>query len=369
MIRLTIPDLRFSEVEQDLKKVIDSGWLTRGPLTEKFEEIVGGYVGVKYAIAVSSGTAALHLVLLSMGIGQGDEVIVPDFTFAATANTVELCGAKAVLADIDLDTFNINIEDLKRKVTSRTKAIMPVHQFGTPCNMGAILDIAKKKKIRVIEDAACALGAEYENKMCGNLADAACFSFHPRKIITTGEGGIITTGNSKIADFCRRMRNHGMKNVNGKVLFYDAGYNYRLSEPACAIGISQMRKINQIITNRFKLAEKFNRIFRDNLIFQTPAVFNDMKQIFQSYVVLLKKGINRDKFMSSLKNNGIETTVGNHALHLQPYYRKKYGYKALDLRNSYEASLRTVTLPLYPCMTEKEVDILRNGVWCVCGEL
>lgn len=391
MIRLTIPDLQFNEIEEELKKVVESGWLTRGPLTEKFEEIVAGYVGTKYAIAVSSGTAALHLALLALGIGTGDEVIVPDFTFPATANTVELCGAKAVLVDIDLNSFNINIDDLKRKITSRTKAVMPVHQFGTPANMQVILEIAGKKKLKVIEDAACALGAEYKNKMCGSLSDAACFSFHPRKIITTAEGGMITTDNSKIADFCRRMRNHGMKSinpvrnsrrkqsilpegkivsngVNKKVLFYDAGYNYRLSEIAAVMGISQMEKINKIIESRFKLALEFNKAFGNNAFFATPAVFKDMKQIFQSYVILLKKSVNRDKFTTLLREEGIETTIGNHALHMQPYFRRKYGYKPNACPNSYEAYARSVTLPLYPGMTTKETRLLKEVVLHVCGK-
>lgn len=369
MIRLTIPDLQFNEIEDELKKVVASGWLTRGPLTEKFEEVVSEYVGTKYAIAVSSGTAALHLALLAFGIGTGDEVIVPDFTFPATANTVELCGAKAVLADIDLDSFNINIDDLRRKITSKTKAIMPVHQFGTPANMDEILDIAKKKKLKVIEDAACALGAEYKNKKCGSLADAACFSFHPRKIITTAEGGMITTDNSKIADFCRRMRNHGMRTINKKVLFCDAGYNYRLSEVAAVIGISQMKKLDKIIESRFKIALKFNEAFGNNNFFASPTVFKNMKQIFQSYVVLLKKGSDRNKFMSLLKEEGIETTVGNHALHMQPYFRRKYGCKPKSCPNSYEAYARSVTLPLYPSMTTKETRLLKNAVLSACRKM
>lgn len=376
MLRLTIPDLQFNEIEEELKKVVASGWLTRGPLTEEFEEVVREYVGTKYAIAVSSGTAALHLALLALGIGKGDEVIVPDFTFPATANTVELCGAKAVLTDVDLDTFNINIADLERKITTRTKAIMPVHQFGTPADMDEILDVARKKKLRVIEDAACALGAGYNNKKCGSLADVACFSFHPRKIITTAEGGMLTTNNSKIADFCRRMRNHGMKTVDKsrhgaqrrdkKILFYDAGYNYRLSEIAAVMGISQMKKLNKIIESRLRLAREFNEGFRNAAFFKTPAIFSNMKQIFQSYVVLLKKGVDRDKFMTLLKEEGIETTIGNHALHIQPYFRRKYGYKPKFCPMSYEAYFRSLTLPLYPSMTKKETQLLKNGVWEAC---
>jgi dTDP-4-amino-4,6-dideoxygalactose transaminase len=199
MIRITKPDLNYEDLPE-LKKIINSGWLTKGPFLEKFEKVVSKYTGCKHAIGTSSGTTALHLSLVALRIEASDEVIIPDFTFPATANVVEMQGAIPVLIDIDLDTFNIDIQQIRQKISEKTKAIMPVHQFGLAANMDEIREIAEEKDILILEDAACALGSEYKGKICGGFGDAACFSFHPRKIITTGEGGMIGTNNDEIAN-------------------------------------------------------------------------------------------------------------------------------------------------------------------------
>lgn len=353
-MRLTVPDLNYSDAASSIKKILNSGWLTKGPYTVKFEDRVARFVGSRYAVALNSGTAALHLSLLACGIGPGDEVIVPDFTFVATANVIELCGAKPVLADIDLNTFNIDIRDMRNKISSKTKAIMPVHQFGLPCDMAEINKIARKKSLKVIEDAACAMGAKYKGKTCGSLADAGCFSFHPRKIITTGEGGIITTDNKKIFNFALSMRNHGSVDAGKGGYFDKAGYNYRLSEIQAALGLAQMKKLPGIIKKRIHLARLYNK-YLNNTRLRMPDLPGDRLGVFQSYVVLLDKGIRREKLMKRLKAENIETTIGNYAVHATTYYKKKYGYRTGDLPNSYKAHKQTLTLPLYPAMRDKDV--------------
>ena len=369
MIRLTVPNLNFNDVRQNLDKVITSGWLTRGAMTEQFENSVSQYVNTRYAIAVNSGTSALHLALLSVGVGSNDEVLVPAYTFPATANVVENCGAHTVLVDIDLDSFNISVQDLKRKITSRTKAIIVVHQFGTPANMSSIIKIARARKIKIIEDAACAIGAEYNNKMCGSMSDVACFSFHPRKIITTGEGGMITTNNLKIARFCQQMRNHGSKLKGSLPSFERAGFNFIISEVAAAIGISQMKRIMFFIKERRRIARQLNRLLGKNDLFSRPYFFEDRKQVFQSYVILLNKKINRELFIGGLKKFDIESTIGNYAIHIQPYFRRKYDYKVSDLPSAYEAYKRSVSLPFYTGLTSLQIQKLVKSVLSVGDKL
>ena len=356
MIRLAYPDLEFKEVKSQLKKVIDSGWLTKGPKTEELEDVFCRYLNVKYAVAVSSGTAALHLSLLSLGIGPGDEVIVPDFTFPATSNAVELCGARAVLADIELDNFNIDPGEIKKRITSRTRGIIPVHQFGTPAQMGEILKIAKKHNLYVVEDAACALGARYKTKMCGGLGDLGCFSFHPRKIITTGEGGAIVTNNLRLAERLRLLREHGMKQKGARRSFQILGFNYRISEVASILGLAQLNKIEAIIKRRVQLNDIFRQIIsRLNGVSVVPAYVDERSRCaYQAFVVKMDKGIDIFKLIRFLKDKGIESTISNTSVHTQPYYRKKYGFRKGELKNSLLASNTSIALPFHCRMKEKD---------------
>ena len=360
-MRITYPDLYFDEVP-DLKKVIDSGWLTKGPYVEEFERMIKNYVGAKYAIAVSSGTAALHLALISLNISSGDEVIVPDFTFVATANAVEYTGAKPVFADIDLKTLNIDTEDIKKKITDKTKVIMPVHGFGQSANMDEIRKIAKEHNLFIVEDAACALGAKYKGEFCGTMGDLGCFSFHPRKILTTAEGGIVVTNNDEHAKLIERLRDHGSIKKDGRVYFNHCGYNYRLSELHAVLGIAQMKKLDDIIKKRQEAARKLSTLLSGIESLQLPEIDKDYQHIFQSYIVLLGEGIDRYEFMTNLKGKDIETVVGNHSLHSQPFYKNKYGYKDSDIPNSFAAAERSVALPLYPQMTEEEINLLAETV-------
>ena len=339
-----------------MKKAIDSGWLTKGPKTKELEDGISGYLGVKYAVTTSSGTAALHLSLLALGIGPGDEVIVPDFTFPATANTVELCGARAVLADIELSHFNIDPVEVEKKITHRTSAIIPVHQFGNPAEMREILKVARRHNLYVIEDAACALGARYNRKMCGAIGDLGCFSFHPRKIITTGEGGAVVTNNSRLAGRLKLLREHGMRQNAAKRSFASIGFNYRISEIASILGLSQLRKIEDIVKNRIRLAREFRRIIAPlNGISATPAHINKHNRYtYQSFVVRINKKINIFRLISFLKAKGIESTPSNIALHTQPYYQKKYGFKKGEFKNSLFAFRRSLALPFHCRMKQKD---------------
>ena len=362
MIRLAYPDLEFNEVKSQLEQVINSGWLTKGPKTKAFEEALCRYLNVKYAVAVSSGTAALHLSLLSLGIGPGDEVIVPDFTFPATANAVELCGARAILSDIELANFNIDPLEIKRKITSRTRAIIPVHQFGTPAKMDEILNIARKRNIYVVEDAACALGARYKTTMCGAIGDLGCFSFHPRKIITTGEGGAIVTNSLRRAKRLRQLREHGMKQNGAKRNFIKLGFNYRISEVASVLGLAQLEKIELIIQKRNELASKFRKILSQlEFILVVPASINKYsRSTYQSFVIKMDKKFDNFKLVSFLKENDIESTVSNIVVHTQPYYQKKYDFKKGELKNSLFAFRRSVALPFHCRMNEKDfIEVAR----------
>lgn len=353
-MRLAYPDLEFKEVKAQLKQVIDSGWLTKGPNTRELEDAISRYLNVKYAIAVSSGTAALHLCLLSLGIGPGDEVIVPDFTFPATCNAVELCGAKAVLTDIELDNFNIAPDEIKKKITGRTRAIIPVHQFGTPAQMEEILKISKKHNLHVIEDAACALGARHSKKMCGAIGDLGCFSFHPRKIITTGEGGAITTNSLSLAKRLRLLREHGMEQKGAKRSFLTLGLNYRISEVASVLGLAQLKKIERIIKKRVQLAGEFRRYIAglDELSAVPGFIDKGSRCAFQSFVVKINRKIDTFKLITFLKARNIESTFSNTATHLQPYYQKKYGFKKGELKNSLFAFKNSIALPFH-CRMEK----------------
>lgn len=361
MIRLIYPEIGDKEI-QEVSKVLKSGFLVQGKNVEKFEKKVAKYLKVKYAMAVSSGTAALHLSLIVLGIEQGDEVILSDFTFPSTGNVVALVSAKPILVDIDLKTYNIDPTKIEEKITPKTKAIIPVHEFGQSADMDPILKIAKQYKLYVIEDAACALGAEYKDRKCGTMGDIGCFSFHPRKAITTGEGGMIVTNNPEIAEKLRALRNHGIVNKNGKYRFEYAGFNYRMTDFQGVLGWMQMNKIDKIIERKRELAKLYDSLLKDFSGLQVPFVANGNKHIYQSYVALLNEGINRDNVIRKLKESGIETTIGTYALHSQPFYQKTYSYKKGGLKNSYNAFKQSLCLPLYRQMREEDINKIVNSL-------
>lgn len=360
MIRLSVPDIGQEELEQ-IKEVLDSGYLVQGDKVEELERLVAEYLNVKNAIAVSSGTSALHLALIALGIKQEDEVIVPNFTFPATANVVELIGARTKLVDIKLDNLCIDIEQIEKKITERTKAIIPVHQFGQSARMDEIMLLAKKYNIKVIEDAACALGAEYKEKKVGTIGDIGCFSLHPRKAITTGEGGIVTTNNDELAEKIKVLRNHGISYRNGKPQFILPGFNYRMTNIQGSIGVVQMKKIEKINNKRKNIANIYNELLKDIEKITLPTELEYGKHVFQTYHIVLDETVDRNNVITKLREKGIETNFGAYAVHDQPYYKEKYQYMDYDFINSMIAHKNGLVLPLHCELTEDQIkDIVLN---------
>jgi dTDP-4-amino-4,6-dideoxygalactose transaminase len=361
MIRLCKPCTDHSELEA-VKDVLESGNLTQGRKVEQFEKMIADYVGTEFAFATSSCTTALHLSLVALGIGPGDEVLVPDFTFPATANVVVQQQAIPILVDIDLDTLTVDIDDMESKLTAKTKAIIPVHAFGLSADMDPIMGLAKEHGFAVIEDAACALGASYKGKKCGSLGDLGCFSFHPRKSITTCEGGMITTNDHGLAARIKILRSHGGIQQGRRFTFESAGFNYRLSEVHGSIGIRQMEKLDWILDRRKNIAIKYSENLGNNDSLRIPQEPDYGNHTYQSYVVLLDKRVDRDLVISELYERGMETTIGTYALHSQPYFRRRFNYSKGDLENSQQAYERSLTLPLYVNLSEKEHEYVIESI-------
>jgi dTDP-4-amino-4,6-dideoxygalactose transaminase len=351
MIRLTIPEIGDEEI-QAIADVLRSGYLVQGQHVQAFEQLVADYVGVRHAVAVSSGTAALHVALLALGVGPGDEVIVPDFTFPATANVVELVGAKPVLVDIDLDTFNIDVTQIRPAITQRTKGMLPVHLFGQPADMGPILDIADEYGLFVVEDAACALGASYHGRKCGAMGVMGCFSFHPRKAITTGEGGMVVTDSDALAAQLRQLRNHGMVTADGHNRFERAGFNYRMTDLQGALGVVQMGRLEGIITRRTELADLYHAALAGTAAVIRPVVLDGVRHIWQSYVILVQEGAERDALLQTLRGQGIEATIGTYAVSAQAHYAM-HTHALPKSRRAYEQSL---CLPLHTQMSGANIE-------------
>jgi len=358
-IPLIRPEIDASSLCQAVKKIAKTGMLTKGEYIQTFQKDLGRYLNVKYVFAVSSCTTALHLALLAIGIKAGDEVLVSDFSFPASANVIIHAGAKPVFVDIDLETFCLNMEDLKSKVSKKTKAIMVVHAFGYPADMSEILKIAQKYKLVVIEDAACAIGSKHKSKFCGAWGDLGCFSFHPRKLLTTGEGGAVVTNNPKLAERIEILRNHGGIYTKKGWEFVEAGFNYRLSEIAAALGVEQLKTLDQTIKNRQKLARKYiQKLIKINgIIVQNEP--KDGNFNFQSFVILLPADVDRDDLISFLKKQNIETTIGTYAMHTQKTYKD---FKPDICKNSAFAYKHSLTLPLYDRMTDKEMNYVVKNV-------
>jgi perosamine synthetase len=323
-----------------VQEVLDSGWVTRGKKVEELERLVSQYTGIPYVLATTSATTALHLSLVALGIKQGDEVIVPAFTWVATPNVVEMCGATPVFCDIRED-YQIDVTQIERLITKKTKAIIPVHLFGVSADMQPIMRLAKKYRLKVIEDAACALGTFYKGKHVGAFGEVGCISLHPAKTITTGEGGLILTRSKKLYDLMFKLHDHGTPK-------YDCvAYNYRLSDIQGAVGVAQMHNLKEILRERVKRAEIYNQKL-PKIAPPTPEYSNNT---YQSYIAYVK---NRDKVSKLLEERGIIARRGTLNVAMLPYYKKKYGIKKKDFPVSYEADKNTLTLPLYVSMTDEE---------------
>ena len=361
-----IPYGRQSIDEEDIQAVVDvlrSDYLTTGPKVAEFERTVADYVGVKYAVAVSNGTAALHIACLAAGIGPGDEVITSPITFAASANCVLYCGGTPVFADIKKDTYNIDPEDIERKITPRTKAVIPVHYTGQPCEMDAIHRIARKHDLIVIEDGAQVLSGEYKGKKVGALSDMTTFSFHPVKPVTTGEGGMVTTDHVDLYERLKLFRTHGITREeaflqkNDGPWYYkqlELGYNYRITDIQCALGISQMRKLDRFASHRRSLAARYDKDFagHDNIV--TPYQHPDCLSSYHLYMIKVPAHIRRQVF-ERLREAGIGVNVHYIPVYKLPYYQE-HGYADVCCPNAEEFYAGAVTLPLFADMTEGQVD-------------
>jgi dTDP-4-amino-4,6-dideoxygalactose transaminase len=349
-----------SEELREVNEVLNSGWVTKGPKVKEFEDKITEYIGIKYAIAVTNCTSALHLALLSIGVKKGDEVLVADFTFPATGHAVLYCGAKPVFVDIDLKTYNINPESIEEKITERTKAIIPVHTFGQPAEMDTIMEISEDYNLKVIEDAACALGAKYKNKYAGTIGDIGCFSFHARKGITTGEGGMVVTNNKILADKIRNLSVFGMTSAwdrerSDKFVipeFTEVGYNYKMSDITAAVGVAQLRKLDKIIERKQGFAKYWDVKLQEIELIEPPHVSENVKHIYQSYIALIDKHINRNKLIELLMKKGVQTQIGTYASHIQPVYDSNQ-----KCPNSLEIFNRSLALPLYYKLGEEDIDV------------
>lgn len=363
-IPITKPLFDKSE-ERAIINVLRSGWVTQGPKVAEFEEAFCKFTGAKYSVAVTSATTALFLSLYALGIGPGDEVIVPSLSYIATANVVLHVGAKVVFVDIDSDTFNIDPKKVEQAITKRTKAVIPVHQIGLPFDKTAIYALAKKHKLHIIEDAACALGSQYKGKKIGSEGENVCFSFHPRKAITTGDGGMITTSSKSVAEKLKILRHHGMsvsdvKRHKSKQIIKESyevvGFNLRMTDLQAAVGIEQLKKLPKILKARMRLAQRYTKAFQKSKFIKPPFVPKGYVHDWQSYMVRLspESKITREKLMQKLLNLGIATRFGVMASHLEPVYVKMLG--KISLPTTEQVNKETIILPLYPQMSLKEQD-------------
>jgi dTDP-4-amino-4,6-dideoxygalactose transaminase len=358
-------------ISNDDKKLVlqslNQTMLTLGPNLEKFEKMFAKYTKTRYAVAVSNCTAALHLSLMALGIKKGDEVIVPDLTFIADANAVLAVGAKPVLADIS-DDFSISPKSIKKKISKRTKAIIPVHIYGEACDMNEILDIAKSNHLQIVEDCAHAVGTFYKRKHVGGFGATGCFSFYPTKNMTTAEGGMVTTNSPEIAEKIRQLRSHGMtrslsdRYKQGYPWVFDVkepGYNYRLDEIRCALGISQLSRINKINGLRKNAAKYYTVKLKNTKGIITPTIVNNCSHSYHLYTIRVTKnyGKTRNELFKFLRDNGIRTTVYWLPLHKFTAYRK-FVKNLKDVQNSAKTYEEIIALPLYPTISRKQQDVV-----------
>ena len=364
--RKMIPYGRQTIEEDDIQAVVDvlrSDYLTTGPKIAEFEKMVADYVGAKYAVAISNGTSALHAACFAAGIQPGDEVITTPLTFAASSNCVLYCGGTPVFADVDPKTYNIDPEDIRRKITDKTKAIIAVHLAGQPCDMDEIHKIAKEHDLIVIEDGAHALGSVYKGKKVGTLSDMTTFSFHPVKPITTGEGGMIVTDNEEFYQKMMLFRSHGItrdENLmtrNDGPWFYqqlDLGYNYRITDIQCALGCSQMKKLDRFLALRKEIVARYNEAFADCENIVTPYQLPETESGWHLYIVQVKN-CDRRKVFEALREHGIAVNVHYIPVYLHPYYQE-HGYKDVHCKNAEEVYSHIISLPLYPTLTVEEQE-------------
>ncbi len=365
-----IPYGRQTVDEEDIQAVVEvlrSDYLTTGPAIAEFEQKVAEQVGAKYAVAIANGTAALHAACFAAGIQQGDEVITTPITFAASANCVLYCGGTPVFADVKKDTYNIDPEDIRRKITDKTKAILVVHFTGQPCELDEIHSIAKEHHLMVIEDAAHALGADYKGKMVGSLSDLTTFSFHPVKHITTGEGGMITTDDEALYKKLILFRSHGITRdetllqSNEGPWYYEQlelGYNYRITDIQCALGISQMNKLERFVDRRRALVMRYQEALKDIAGIVTPIEAEGCHSSWHLYVIRVEK---RREIFETLRALGIGVNVHYIPVYRHPYYQN-HGYQSVVCPNAEQIYEGLISLPLFPGLTDEQQDYVIEQV-------
>jgi dTDP-4-amino-4,6-dideoxygalactose transaminase len=360
-IPLASPDIQEQDIDATIQ-VLRSGMLVQGEKVQLFEEDVARFLGVKHAICASNGTATLHMALVALGIGQGDEVIVPAFSYIATANVVELVGATPIFVDIDLATYNIDISKVEQAISPKTKAIIPVHEFGLASDIVALKSIAERKNIALIEDAACALGAKEDNRFVGTFGDFASFSLHPRKAISSGEGGILTTNNDALAEKIRILRNHGISYQDGKMNFVAAGFNYRLTDFQAALVHSQFTRLDHTLRYKQELAKVYFQEI-DSTKIKLPFIPDNKQHTWQTFHVLLDDSIDRGRLINELKREGVGTNYGAQCIPYQEYYSLKYNLNCQMLYpNALKAYNHGLALPLYEKLTKEEIAFVANTI-------
>jgi dTDP-4-amino-4,6-dideoxygalactose transaminase len=354
-----------------VQEALDSKWVTQGPKTAEFERLFAVRHQLQHALATTSCTAALHLSTLALQLQAGDEVIVPAFTWVTSAHSAEYVGAKAVFADVDLSTFNLDPAALEAAITPRTRAIVVVHLFGKAAPMDEIMAIARRHSLAVIEDAACAVGTTYKGRPVGAIGDIGCFSFHPRKVITTGEGGMVTTNRKDLADRVKSLRNHG---ATGPAFGADPskpytmstfdmlGFNLRMSDIQAAVGVAQLAKLDRLLAERRRLALRYSELLAGIEEIILPA--DDPGHTYQSYVIRLAANDRekRNAVMERLAELKIQTRPGTHAVHRLGYYVNKYGLKPEQFPNACRAEDTTITLPIFPGMTDDQLKFVVESV-------
>jgi perosamine synthetase len=377
-MRIPISKPLFGEEERRaVQEPLETGWVVQGPRVAEFEQRFSEFTKIAHAVATTSCTTALELALKAFDIGPGDEVVVPAFTWIATASSVELRGARPVLVDIELETFNIDVTKIPGVLSGKTRALMPVSLFGISAPMRPILEIARSRALRVIEDCACAFGATYEGQHAGALADAAAFSFHPRKAISTGEGGMLVTNDAHLADKVRSLRDHGASKSDlarhlgpKSYLLPDfdlIGFNARMTDLQGALGVAQMKRAEHILERRTHYARRYDEAIAKLGWLRPPVVPSERGHGYQAYVTLFRPETpklsnvkqlhaRRNAVMDRLEAAGVATRPGTHALHTLGAYRSKYGFSLEDFPNAHIAEQLTLTLPLYPQMTDEEHD-------------
>ncbi len=364
MIPIAKPYLTAEEAQAAYDTIL-TGWITQGPRVAEFEEKFASYTGAKYAVAVSNCTTALHLAMIVAGIKEGDEVICPSMSYVATANSIKYVGAKPVFAEINPDNYNLDVKDAEKKITAKTKAILLVHQIGMPADIDAFKKLADKHNLKLIEDAACAAGSSYKGGKIGSHSELVCFSLHPRKVISTGDGGFITTNREDYYQRMKLLRQHGMsvndrvRHESSKIIFEDhieVGYNYRMTDIQAAVGIKQLEKLDWIVSERRKIADKYNAAFKDIENIQLPIEEKGYFSNYQSYSIYLKDEcpISRNELMQKMLDAGISTRRGIMTSHRETAYKTECA--GLSLPVSEKSADRSIILPLYIPMNDEDIN-------------